>query len=58
MDALRNFLSGKKMYLVGFGLILNAVIQYLGDNDLGKLIKGILEGLGVVTAKAAIAKTV
>jgi hypothetical protein len=51
------FLSGKKSYLVALGMIIAAVVEYLADQDLGKLINKIMEAIAVCTIRAGIAKT-
>jgi hypothetical protein len=54
---IRTFLDGKKMYLAALGLVIQAVIEYLGDNDLSKLITKLIAAFGVAATKAAIVKS-
>jgi type IV secretory pathway VirB2 component (pilin) len=52
------FLDGKKAYLVALGMIIAAVIQYLADQDMGKLVNKVMEALALIFVRGAIAKTV
>ena len=49
MDKIKQMFSGKKAYIVGVLMIALGLMQ--GDNSL------ILEGLGVISLRAGIAKT-
>lgn len=55
-NKLREFLSGKKTYLVCIGLIIEAVVEYSSDGDIGKLINKILVALGGISIRAGISK--
>jgi rubrerythrin len=55
-DKIREFLKGKKTYLVAVGLIIEAVVEYTNDNDLAKLVDKILKALALMTVRAAISK--
>ena len=54
--AIRGILQGKKTYLVMVGLIVEAVIQYSVDGDLGTLVTKIMAALGGITLKAGQAR--
>jgi len=54
--AIRGILQGKKTYLVMVGVIVEAVIQYSVDGDLGTLITKIMAALGGITLKAGQAR--
>lgn len=56
LDKIRGMLSGKKTYLVMVGLVIEALIEYAADGDLGKLINRILVALGGVSLRAGVAK--
>lgn len=51
------FLAGKKSYLVALGIIVAAVIEFVADQDMGKLINKVLEALALIFVRGAIAKT-
>ncbi len=56
MNKIREFLSGKKTYLVCIGLIIEAVIEYIADGDLGQLINKIIIAIGGMSMRAGIKK--
>lgn len=56
ISKIRDFLSGKKTYLVMVGLIIEAVVEYTNDGDLGKFINKILIAIGGITLRAGISK--
>ena len=53
---IREFLKGKKTYLIAIGLIVEAVVEYTNDNDLIKLIERVLKAIALMTVRAAITK--
>lgn len=56
MDKIKAYLSGKKTYIVSVGMVITALVKYLGDNDLGALVNSIAEAFAFSTVRAAIAK--
>lgn len=50
------WLQGKKMYLAALAWAIQGVIVYLGDNDLQKLIKVLIEAWAIAAGRAAISK--
>lgn len=54
--AIRDALSGKKTYIVCLGLIVQAVIEFIADENAGKLINKILLALGGMSLRAGISK--
>lgn len=54
INGLKDFLSGKKTYIAGAGLVLLGVSQWLaGDQD---AVKTILEGLTAIFVRGAVSK--
>lgn len=52
----RIFLQGKKSYLIGAGIIIDAIVKWLEPNpDTTALVVQILIGVGFFTIRAAIA---
>jgi len=55
-NSIRTLLQGKKTYLICLGLVVEALIQYSADGDLGSCITKILAAFGGITLKAGIAR--
>lgn len=53
---MRKWLSGRKAYLCGTGLIIAGIVEYIDTGDIGNAIKLILEGLGIMGLRAGMAK--
>lgn len=56
--AIREFLAGKKTYLLAAGMIISALIEYTADGDLSKLISKILEALTISGLRAGVSKVI
>ena len=57
LSKIREFLKGKKTYLVAVGVVIAAVISWsTGEVDLLGFAKLILEGIGLGSVRAAISK--
>jgi hypothetical protein len=50
------WLQGKKVYLAALAWAIQGIIVYLGDNDLQKLIKTLIEAWAIAAGRAAISK--
>jgi hypothetical protein len=57
MNKIQELLRGKKMYLVALSEAVKAIIEFTADNDIGKLLNGLLIAAGIASAKAAIVKS-
>lgn len=53
---IRSWLDGKKAYLAGTVIIVQGIVDYIANGDLGMLIGKIGEGLGIMGIRAAISK--
>jgi hypothetical protein len=53
-----NFLSGKKTYIVAFGVVVAAIVSFLtGEMTLAQAVAVGLEGTGLATLRAGVAST-
>lgn len=55
-EKIRLSLENKKSYLTAAGIIIAAIIEYIGNGDIAALINRILEAIAIITVRAAIAK--
>lgn len=54
---MNEFFSGKKTYIVAFGVVVAAGVAFFtGELSLGDAITRALEGLGLATLRAGVAK--
>ena len=55
VENIREKLAGKKTYIVALGMLVAAVVQWIADNDLTKLIDNAMKAIAFMTVRAAIA---